>query len=216
VLGDDDAPREPFIAETQDISGGGALVRTEHELDASQRLRVEMESDDPPLSIETTAVVVRTWEDERGRTLAALQFEKLSDAGQSALVRYCNAAERMVIERRMAVRTTVELPVTIELAGTQFAGYTIEVGADSALVNSRAMVTAGDLVRLTLTGDTLIRLEAEVSRVGNGEFAVTYPDASRQVQAAIVRAVLAEERRMANRPGSAAEAEEDTEAEAEA
>ena len=118
MLGDDDAPREPFIAETQDISGGGALVRTEHELDASQRVRVEMESDDPPLSIETTAMVVRTWEDERGRTLAALQFEKLSDAGQSALVRYCNAAERMVIERRMAVRTTVELPVTIELAGT--------------------------------------------------------------------------------------------------
>jgi hypothetical protein len=215
-LGDDGALEEPFTAETQDLSGGGALVRGEHELDAGRRVRVEMESDDPPLSIQTTAIVLRTWEDERGRTLAALQFERLTDAVQSALVRYCNAAERMVIERRMAVRTTVELPVTVESAGTQFAGYTIEVGADSALINSRAVVTAGERVRMTFTGDTLIRLDADVSRVGNGEFAVTYPDASRQVQSAIVRAVLAEERRMANRPGSEAEAAPDAEAEAEA
>jgi len=59
-------------------------------------------------------------------------------------------------------------------------------------------------------------VDADVTRVGNGEFAVTYPDASRQVQAAIVRAVLAEERRNANRPGPDSEAEADDEAEAEA
>jgi hypothetical protein len=213
-VGDDDALGEPFTAETQDISAGGALIRCDTQLDSGQRVLVGMESDDPPLSLQTTAVVLRAWEDERGRTLGALQFARLSDANQSALVRYCNAAERIVIERRMAVRTTVELPVTVESAGTQFAGYTIEVGADSALINSRAAVTAGDQVRLTLTGDTLIRLDADVTRVGNGEFAVTYPDASRQVQAAIVRAVLAEERRNANRPGPEADADADAEAEA--
>ena len=214
AVGDDDAPGEPFTAETQDLSAGGALLRGDHQFGAGQRVLVEMESDDPPLSMQTTARVLRTWADERGRTLAALQFERLTDANQSALIRYCNAAERIVIERRMAVRTTVELPVTVESAGTQFAGYTIEVGADSAVVNSRAAVTAGERVRMTFTGDTLIKLDADVTRVGNGEFAVTYPDASRQVQAAIVRTVLAEERRAANRPGAQAEAEADAEAEA--
>ena len=201
------------MAETQDLSAGGALIRSDQRLDAGQCVHVEMASDDSPLSLQATARVVRSWDDERGRVLAALQFESLSEANQSALVRYCNAAERIVIERRMAVRTTVELPVTVELGGTQFAGYTIEVGADSAVINSRALVSAGDVVRIRFTGDTPIRVDADVTRVGNGEFAVTYPDASRQMQAAIVREVLAEERRIANRPGAATEA--DTEAEAE-
>ena len=54
LVGDDDALGEPFTAETQDISAGGALLRGDQQLESGQRVLVEMESDDPPLSIETT------------------------------------------------------------------------------------------------------------------------------------------------------------------
>jgi hypothetical protein len=194
------AELDPFTAETQDLSAGGALIRSDDSLRAGQPLRLALYSSDPPLDVHTAASVVRSWKDENGRTLSALQFDPLSDADQAAVLRYCNTAQRIEIERRLAMRATVELPVTVEIAGAEMPGFTIDVSADSALISTQATAEHGDEVRLTFAGDNRTVVTGIATRCADGELNVEYAGASRTAQTAIVQLALAEERRVAHRP----------------
>src|SRR5262249_50741952 len=127
-------------------------------------------------------------------------FEPLPDAAQAAVLRYCNSAQRIEIERRLAMRATVELPVTVEIAGTEMPGFTIDVSADSALISTQASAEHGDEVRLTFAGDNRTVVQGRATRCSDGELNVEYPGASRTAQTAIVQLALAEERRVAHRP----------------
>jgi c-di-GMP-binding flagellar brake protein YcgR len=201
---DDGSADEPFTAETQDLSAGGALLRSREPLEEGSMLRLGLVSDEPELDVEVTATVLRVWEDEHGRTLSAMKFGPVTEPVESSILRYCNAAERLFMERRLAVRMTVELPVRIEIGERRVDGFTVEVSSDSALIIAPAAVAVGDQVEITLGGDAQTRVSAEVDSVREGEFVVSYPDAARKTQAAIVRAVFTEERRLAHRSSSEA------------
>jgi hypothetical protein len=196
------AELDPFTAEVQDLSAGGTLIRGDQQLRAGQAVRLALVATDPPLEVEAAASVVRSWKDENGRTLSALQFDPLPDADQSAVLRYCNTAQRVEIERRLAMRATVELPVMIEIAGTQVHGYTIDLSADSALISTQATAAPGAQVRVTFAGDERTAVDATVTHVAEGRLGVEYPNARRVSQTAIVQVALAEERRIAQGSGS--------------
>lgn len=201
TVDEDGATHDAFSAETQDLSAGGALLQSDRQLEQGQAILLDLVCDEPPLDIEVNARVLRVW-DENGLVLSAVRFERLAESAQSALVRYTNAVERLTIERRLAARMTVELPVMVATADRNLVGYTVDISADSALISSSDAVALGDDVQITFAGDARTNVAARVTHVAGGEFAVSYPGASRQAQAAIVRAALAEERRIARRPTS--------------
>ena len=76
-----------------DLSAGGALLEVPEPLPVGQALRVELEVDEPPLSLRSRAAVVRAWERE-GRSYAGVAFRDLDKRGKAAITRFVFAEAR--------------------------------------------------------------------------------------------------------------------------
>jgi c-di-GMP-binding flagellar brake protein YcgR len=76
-----------------DLSAGGAWLEVPEPLPVGQGLKVELEVDDPPLSLRSRASVVRAQERD-GRCYAGIAFRDLDKRGKAHVTRFVFAEAR--------------------------------------------------------------------------------------------------------------------------
>jgi c-di-GMP-binding flagellar brake protein YcgR len=144
-----------FSGTTVNISAGGAKMVAPVEINAGERLRIEVRFATPPFLVFSDATVTRVDGPVDGGWTCALRFDDLDIYIEQRIVRWVFSEQRRVAERRAAVRVPVEVQVRCEPAagGEQFQARTIDLAGDGARIITGRELVPGDRIRIELEVD---------------------------------------------------------------
>jgi len=190
---------DSFDAETVDLSAGGAMLIGSEPVPVTDRIEIELSSDDPKIDLVCSARVVRSQRTGQGSWITACSFERVGTATERELVQFCFAEERAIAQRVSNIRVSLEIPVMIEDSGGKIhKGNTVDMCADGSRVATSATLKRDEQVTLIFSELWFSRQLCLPARTGSYDgrgIDFGFGELSRADRAAINRAVMAEERR---------------------
>jgi hypothetical protein len=190
---------DDFDAETVDLSAGGAMLIGPEPVPVTDRIEIELSSDDPKIDLVCTARVVRSQRTGEASWITACSFERVGSATERELVQFCFAEERAIAQRVSNIRVSLEIPVMIEDGGGKIhRGNTVDMCADGSRVATSSTLKRDEPVTLIFSELWFSRQLCLPARTGTYDgrgIDFAFGELSRADRAAINRAVMAEERR---------------------